>query len=232
MQPERSLIMKRLSAMQRIGKAVVLAVVAGAFGALASTASAQTSEVKVDWKDPEIRQYMAVQRSTRAAAQRETALRGLSRSSRNNITKLKLPVLGFTKPLSSAARSLSAQSRPKPNLLMDEANPVWYSLEYQYGEGVTVTVEADLRVRHKLPPDPAVSRRATSSESDISVFDDTSEVGMVGAITEFQVYKFGGVPYTVTVECSEAQKAICRDVKSLRNDKQLLSILSARPPGQ
>jgi hypothetical protein len=62
------------------------------------------------------------------------------------------------------------------------------------------------------------------------VFDERSEEGMEGAIAEYTVYKFGQVPYKVTIECSKQNKAHCKDIAVIAKDKDLLKLISARPP--
>lgn len=188
-------------------------------------AFAQKGEIEVQWNDPEIKKFE--QRSKSRAA-------GPSQLFDPRMAKLKLPVLGFERSLPVVTRSFGVAPRPRRTLTMDENNPVWYELSYDYGDDIKVTVEADLRVQTKLKPDAKVydGNRNFSLDSEISVFDDTSEVGMMGAIAEFKVYRFGQVPYTVTVECSEKKKAVCRDVDALKRDKKLLGIILARPPEQ
>jgi hypothetical protein len=53
---------------------------------------------------------------------------------------------------------------------------------------------------------------------------------MEGAIAEYTVYKFPQIPYKVTIECTQRNKAMCRDVATIAKDRDLLKIISARPP--
>ena len=187
-------------------------------------ASAQTSEIPVKWDDPEIKRF-----------QTQTRTRGLGANALFDprMAKLKLPVLGYERPMPKVRSAFGVAPRARRSLTMDESNPVWYEISYDYGDDIKVTVEADLRVQTKLPPGAKVytpPRNFSFDDTDISVFDGRSEVGMIGAIAEFKVYRFGQVPYTVTIECSEKQKAVCQDVKALQRDKKFLRLISARPP--
>jgi hypothetical protein len=62
------------------------------------------------------------------------------------------------------------------------------------------------------------------------VFDESTEVGMEGAIADYTVYKFPDIPYRVTIECTQRIKATCRDIATIAKDRDLLKLLSARPP--
>lgn len=192
--------------------------------ASASASMAQKSTITVDWKDPEIKRFVEEQKSQPAATARLLFDK--------NLTKLKLPVIGLGQTPSSVQRSFAVAPRGKPTVILDPDNPVWYSLTYQFGQDIKVTIEADLRVQQKLPPGTKLYKddKGIDPDTKISVFDSTSEVGMTGAIAEFKVYKFGNIPYTVTVECTEKAVATCRDTAALRKDKDLLRIISARPP--
>ncbi len=185
--------------------------------------SAQKRELKVEWGDPEIKEFA-----------RRPVARTLSAGGEfdSRLAKLKLPVLGFERPLPSLSNSFAVAPRPRRSLIMDPNNPVWYEISYDYGDDIKVTIAADLRVQQSVKGSPSSTapQRDFRQDSEISVFDSTSEVGMMGAIAEFQVYKFGNVPYTVTIECSAAKKAVCQDVEALKKDKELLKLISARPP--
>lgn len=202
--------------------AILALLIALAIAAWPRAVNAQKGELKVDWNDPEIQRHVSQSR-TRAVTE------GLFDP---RLTQLRIPVLGFKRSLGSM-RSVSPTARATPSLTMDPKNPVWYEISYEYADGVTVTIEADLRIQHKLPPGSTGASSARSAtvrgEGEVSVFDNNNEVGMIGAIAEFQVYRFG-VPYTVTVECTEARKAICQDADAIKRDQQLLEIVSARPP--
>jgi len=210
---------RRVALSLRIGVAAAIAVVI-----VPGVALAQSKSIAVDWSDPEIKRYVAQQkRNPRAAAQQIFDPR---------LTRLKLPVIGLVGTPASVKRSFSVAPRAKPDVVMDPDNPVWYSITYEYGPDVKVTIEADLRVQHRLGPQAKVYKDEKGNDPDtaISVFDSTSEVGMTGAIAEFKIYKFGNIPYVVTVECTEKTKATCQDTKALAQDKRLLKIISARPP--
>ncbi|MGI9476151.1 MAG: hypothetical protein ACR2PI_05570 [Hyphomicrobiaceae bacterium] len=193
--------------------------------AATTTAVAQTKQIAVKWDDPEIKRF-----------QRRSRRRSLGASALFDprLAKLKLPVLGYERTIPKVRSAFRVAPRARRTLTMDERNPVWYEIAYDYGEDIKVTVEADLRVQTRLPPGTKVYDKprnfAVSQDSDISVFDGRSEVGMIGAIAEFKVYRFGQVPYSVTIECSEKKMAVCQDVDALKRDKRFLRLISARPP--
>ena len=98
---------------------------------------------------------------------------------------------------------------------------------------MTITVEADLRVQHQFPSNYPIygpSSQGAAVEPQVSVFDERTEEGMEGAIAEYTVYKFGQVPYKVTIECTQRNKAQCKDIAVISRDKELLKLISARPP--
>lgn len=211
--------------LSRLGRAPsAAAIVVVALAATAGAAMAQKSTISVDWKDPEIKRFVEEQKSQPAATARLLF--------DPSLTKLKLPVIGLGQTPSSVQRSFTVAPRGKPTVILDPDNPVWYSLTYQFGQDIKVTIEADLRIQQKLPAGTKLYKdnKGIDPDTKISVFDSTSEVGMTGAIAEFKVYKFGNIPYTVTVECTEKAIATCRDTAALRKDKDLLRIISARPP--
>ena len=182
--------------------------------------------VRVDWGSELVTKFLQDQGASRSAR--------ASAAIHPNIRDLQLPVLGFERPPGSVVRSLGVRRASRPLMIMDKDNPVWYELTYDYGDDIKVTVSADLRVQHELPADTKLFQGPPGSQiaedEAISVFDERSEVGMEGAIAEFQVRRFGEVTYTVTVECGEARKSLCKDVEALKKDKQLLAIISANPP--
>lgn len=200
--------------------AAALAVVMTAGGAIA-----QQSKLKVDWQDPEIKRYMDEVRANPGAAARAVAIDP-------RITKLQLPVIGLGGAPSGVQASFGVGTMPKPTVVMDVSNPVWYSLTYEFGADFKVTIEADRQVQHKLGPSTKLykTEQGNDPDTEIAVYDDTNEVGMIGAIAQFKTYKFGNIPYTVTVECSEKTKSLCRDKDALRKDQRLLKVISARPP--
>ncbi len=210
------------------GRAVAFAGVAAGLLAVTTMATvAQNRQITVKWDDPEIAEF-----------QKRAKTRSLGATSLFDprMAKLKLPVLGYEKPTPNVRSAFGVGApRARRSLTMDESNPIWYEISYDYGDDIKVTVEADLRIQTKLPRGAKVYTKplgVAPDETEISVFDARSEVGMIGAIAEFKVYRFGQVPYSVTFECSERKKAVCQDVEALKKDKQFLRILSARPPQQ
>lgn len=209
-----------------VGRALIFSWLgAGALAVAASSAVAQSNQIAVKWDDPAIAQF---QKRAKARSL------GVSALFDPRLSKLKLPVLGYEKPMPKVRSAFGVSPpRARRSLTMDESNPIWYEISYDYGDDIKVTVEADLRVQTKLPRGAKVytsPRNFALDDTDISVFDGRSEVGMIGAIAEFKVYRFGQVPYSVTIECSEKKKAVCQDVAALKRDKKFLRLISARPP--
>jgi hypothetical protein len=187
----------------------------------------QDKLLRVDWQSQEIKDFVA----SRAT----TPLLSVGPEQEAKLSRLKLPVLGFDRPPSLVTNSLAAGERPTPerSIVMDENEPIWYHITDRYGD-LAITVEADLRVQQEFPANFPVygqaGQGAAASEPTISVFDDKSEVGMEGAIADYTVYKFPDVPYRVTIECSKRTKETCRDIATIAKDRDLLKLLSARPP--
>jgi len=193
---------------------------------LAASAVAQEKLVDVNWNDAEIKGFIK-DRAT-------TPLASVGADDEAKLSRLKLPVLGFDRPPSVVGNAFAVGERPQlaRNIIMDEKQPIWYQLVDRYGD-LTITVEADLRVQHQLPasyPVYAPSGQGAAVEAQVSVFDESNEAGMEGAIAEYTLYKFGQVPYRVTIECTKRNKEQCRDIASISKDKDLLRLISARPP--
>ena len=197
--------------------------------ALSPPAGAQSAEIKPQWDDPEIKQFVAGARRNRAAT--------TSALFDPRLAQLKLPVLGYERAVPRVRNSFSVGARPRQRrvLTMDPKNPVWYEIAYDYGDEVTITVEADLRVQQKLPPGTKLytppRNFSLGTDTEIAVFREESTPGVSGSIAEFKVVKYG-VPYTVTLECSAAKREICEDVDQIRKDRALLKLIFARPPEQ
>lgn len=189
-------------------------------------ASAQDKLLSVDWQNPEIAGFVA-SRTTNPPV-------SVGSDQEAKLSRLKLPVLGFDTPPSLVANALGTGERPplNRNIIMDESNPVWYTIVDRYGD-LTVSVEADLRVQQEFPANFPIYGQAGQGATvapQVSVFDDKAEAGMEGAIADYTVYKFPNVPYKVTIECTERTKETCRDVATIAKDQDLLKLLSARPP--
>lgn len=185
--------------------------------------------ISVEWSDPEIKTFVS--------AHKEGAARSLGPTADDQLAKLKLPVLAFESTPGIVEKTLNIGPRPavERDVVMDEAEPVWYQLVERYGD-VTVSVSADLRVQHEFPEGAITfyadeSRRgaAPSAGPTVSVFDDTDYGGEEGYLAEYTITRFG-VPYTVTVECSEEAKDQCRDTTQISKDSELLTLIRANPP--
>lgn len=216
----------RARSARRLAAAAAAALLSGF--AATSAAVAQSGQITPNWDDPEIAAFVEAGR-TRAAT--------TSALFDPRIADLKLPVLGFERavPRVRSAFGVAAAPRQRRTLTMDPANPVWYELAYDYGDEVTITVEADLRIQQKLPPGTKLYQPprnfSLGTDTEVAIFREESEPGIAGAIAEFKVVKFG-VTYTVTMECSAAKRAICEDVDQIRQDRRLLKLIFARPPSQ
>ena len=99
---------------------------------------------------------------------------------------------------------------------------------------MTVTVEADRRVQHTFGPefdivdDTATRGLGPSGEVQVNVLDENAEEGMEGSFAEYTIYK-AGIPYTVTIECSEEVKAECQDAEQIAKDAAGLRYVGGRP---
>ena len=189
---------------------------------------AQEKRIQVDWQSPEIAAF--VQDRT---ANPPVSL-GPGSPDAAQLARLKLPVLAFDTPPATASNAFATGERPQlaRTIITDDADPVWYQIVDRYGD-MTITVEADLRVQHQFPanfPLYGPSSQGASVEPQVSVFDERTEEGMEGAIAEYTVYKFGQVPYRVTIECTQRNKAQCKDIAAISKDRELLKLISARPP--
>jgi hypothetical protein len=209
--------------------AVAAAILAGlgSAGMGAGTAFAADNLLPVQWSDPEIKNFV----STQAA----NPPRSLGPTADDQLSKLKLPVLAFEATPGVAENTFRLGPRPatERDVVMDEANPVWYQIVERYGD-ITISVSADLRVQHAFPADFPVYQKETAGAApqagpSVSVFDDRNEGGEEGFLAEYTVTRFG-VPYTVTVECTDLAKDQCKDTTQISKDAELLKLIRATPP--
>ena len=206
----------------------LLALVAGLCLVLTGPALGQEKSIQVDWQSPEIAAFV------RDRAANPPLSVGPGSPDEAKLARLKLPVLAFDTPPATASNAFSTGGRPQleRTIITDETEPVWYQIVDRYGD-MTITVEADLRVQHQFPstyPLYGPSSQGAAVEPQVSIFDERTEEGMEGAIAEYTVYKFGQVPYKVTIECTQRNKAQCKDIAVISRDKDLLKLISARPP--
>ena len=188
----------------------------------------QEKSIQVDWQSPEIAAFV----QARSANPPQSV--GVGSPDEAKLARLKLPVLAFDTPPTTASNAFATGARPQleRTIITDDADPVWYQIVDRYGD-MTITVEADLRVQHQFPSNYPIygpSSQGAAVEPQVSVFDERTEEGMEGAIAEYTVYKFGQVPYKVTIECTQRNKAQCKDIAVISKDKELLQLISARPP--
>lgn len=182
--------------------------------------------IEVQWSDPEIRSFVAS----------NAAPRSLGPAADDQLAKLKLPVLAFEATPGVVEKTFRLGPRPvtERDVVMDEENPVWYQLVERHGD-ITVSVSADLRVQHEFSPDEFPIYENTSRGASpqtgpvVSVFDDRESGGEEGYLAEYTITRYG-VPYTVTIECTEAAKDECRDTTQIAKDAELLKLIRATPP--
>lgn len=194
--------------------------------ASASFSQAAGKLIEVQWSDPEIRSFVAS----------NAAPRSLGPAADDQLAKLKLPVLAFEATPGVVEKTFRLGPRPatERDVVMDEENPVWYQLVERHGD-ITVSVSADLRVQHEFSPNKFpiyenTSRGAAPQAGPVvSVFDDRDSGGEEGYLAEYTITRYG-VPYTVTIECTEAAKDECRDTTQIAKDAELLKLIRATPP--
>jgi hypothetical protein len=199
----------------------VVLIVAGA----ATLASAADKLIAVQWTDSEIKDFVA----------NSAPPRSLGPTADDQLSKLKLPVLAFDATPGLVENTFRLGPRPatERDVVMDEANPVWYQIVERYGD-VTVSVSGDLRVQHVFPDSfPIYENKSAGAAPQagpaVSVFDDRASGGEEGYLAEYTINKFG-VPYTITVECSQEAKAECSDTTQIARDSELLKLIRATPP--
>lgn len=195
---------------------------------MATPLAAADKLIDVQWTDPEIKSFVS--------ATAANPPRSLGPTADDQLSKLKLPVLAFDATPGVAENTFRLGPRPatERDVVMDEGNPVWYQIVERYGD-VTVSVSADLRVQHEFSPEsfpiyqnPSAGA-APQAGPAVSVFDDRNEGGEEGLLAEYTITRYG-VPYTVTVECTDEAKAQCRDTSQISKDSELLKLIRATPP--
>jgi len=205
----------------RVGPALVLALLSAS---AAGTAISADKLIPVEWSNPEIKSFAAAQ------------ARSLGPEADDKLSKLQLPVVGFGATpglVESTFRGAGPRPATERDVVMDEANPIWYQLVERYGD-LTVSISADLRVQHEFPESypvyPNPNRTAGPQAGPaVSVFDDRLEGGEEGYLAEYTVTKYG-VPYSVTVECTGEAKDQCRNTSQIAKDSELLTLIRANPP--
>ncbi|MCC7252977.1 hypothetical protein [Hyphomicrobium sp.] len=207
-------------------RTLLAGVAVSAFACAATLAQAADKLIEVQWSDPEIKSFVAANATPRS----------LGPTADDKLSKLKLPVLAFDATPGVVENTFRLGPRPatERDVVMDEENPVWYQIVENYGD-VTVSVSGDLRVQHTFAPDKfpvyenTARGAAPQSGPTVSVFDDRDQGGEEGYLAEYTITKYG-VPYTVTVECTEQAKDECRDTTQISKDSDLLKLIRATPP--
>ena len=197
------------------------------FAASAGLAHAADKLLPVDWSNPEL-QALAKEQQTSAG-------RSLGPQADDKLSKLKLPVVAFDHPPGVVENTFRLGPKPatEREVVIDEANPVWYKIVENYGD-LTVSIEADLRVQHEFPSSyPVYGQSAPGAAPTagpvVSVFDEQNENGIEGLMAEYTIMRYG-VPYTVTIECSREAKAQCNDTSQIAKDSELLKTIRANAP--
>lgn len=187
----------------------------------------EESLIAPDWNAAEVKEFIENRAATRSVG--TTATDGRD--------QVKLPVLMMKEAPEAVTRSLGAApaADTPPVFVYDENNPVWYQVTHTYGD-ITVTIEADLRVKQKLGPEAEVvetnpTRGLAPTGEDVAVYDDAEEEGAPGYVAEYTIEKFG-VPYTIRVECTAAVKAECADKAKVAETQALLTIAGGNPDGK
>jgi hypothetical protein len=221
-------------AVMAIEKAVRFFAIVAAAGLLAIPHgwAAGDAAIKVNWNYPELKSFTADREALRSAGVEPEVDAGLA--------NLQVPVLAFEQPPEVVTRNLRAGPEEVERAVhSDPANPVWYQIVEDYGD-VSVSVSADLRAQHTSPADfPIYDKPAPGAAVDggdardaapsVSVMDEAAEEGMEGYIAEYTITRYG-VPYTVTIECTEAAKDQCKDKAQLAKDSVLLKLVAGGPP--
>ena len=191
--------------------------------------AANDSGIKVNWDDPELKAFTSDRAALVAA--------GVEPETDPGLANLQVPVLVFEQPPEVVTRNLRAGPEAVDRVVhSDPANPIWYQVVEDYGD-VSVSVSADLRAQHEFPADfqiydkavPGAGPEADDGAPNVSVMDETAEEGMEGYIAEYTITRYG-VPYTVTIECTEAAKDQCKDKAQLAKDSALLKLVAGEAP--
>lgn len=152
---------------------------------------------------------------------------GLAPAERSRLDKLKLPVL---LPDPAATRQAAGvEVAPKPTILTDENDPVWYHAETDLG-GVSISVEADLRVQHEFPEGYAVygdkGASGAAPEASEPLHGAKEEEGMANLVGQVTVTRYN-VPYTITVTCDAPDTDKCRAAERMARDGSILKLFAA-----
>ncbi len=173
------------------------------------------------WDDPEVKAYL------------ESTPRVAPEAAAGPKDELRLPVLELKEPPENVRSTMgaAAEAASEPEIIYDPDNPVWYQATHNYGD-VTVTIEADLRVRTAAPGTEVFEKEGISPEAtdgpDVSIYADAEAEGTPGYVAEYTIEKFG-VPYTVRVECTATVKEECADKAKVAATAALLTIKGGNP---
>lgn len=215
--------------LQRRNAAILLlgGSIAAAFALSTAARAQQAPTLAVNWNDNEIKDFVR-DRATNPP-------RSVGAGDEAKLSPLKLPVLAFDSTPLVVKNSFGVDQTPplERTIISDDANPVWYQITDRYGD-ITVTVDADLRVQHEFPANFPVYGTGPSAAAnqgpEISVFEENAEEGQENMMVEYTLYKYPNIPYRITIECTPRSKDQCKDLSVVAKDRDLLKLISARPP--
>jgi hypothetical protein len=188
--------------------------------------TARADQITVDWADPDIQKFAQQSKSNPPLAPELAA----------KVVSLKLPVLAFASVPQLVKNAVATGAAPtlSRQVITNDADPTWYQINDQYGD-ITISVLASLTINRTVaestihqPPTP--TGVASQNDPTISVFDENGQAGSAGVIVEYTVYRFPNIPYTVTIECTQAAKDKCGDLSVVAKDRDLLTLVAATPP--
>ncbi len=126
-----------------------------------------------------------------------------------------IPVLNFVQPplddpaLPRAARKDAGQAcKQSP---VHDADPGWYAIRHDCGN-VVITITGEQRIQSRSAA-PAPRALAQPTVIVPATGNPRIEAGFVAEIT---LYRFGNIPYSITVECNRASIALCKSEDRLK----------------
>jgi len=143
---------------------------------------------------------------------------------------LQIPVVGFSETPKLVRNVLGKDAKPtKPRAFISDAKtPYWYQLVDTY-DGISIGIEADRRVNQSQVRDFGTKRSLSADgPARVSIQDGSTEQGLDGVLISYTVARYPDIPYTVTIECTGAKKAQCKDIATIQKDQSLLKVIAAR----
>jgi len=166
------------------------------------TAEAQERKrIPVDHDDPALQRFRTAPRS--------------ATTSQPELPPRDIPVLNFVQPplddpaLPRAARKDPGQAcKQSP---VHDADPGWYAIRHDCGN-VVITITGEQRIQSRSAA-PAPRALAQPTVIVPATGNPRIEAGFVAEIT---LYRFGNIPYSITVECNRASIALCKSEDRLK----------------